>query len=69
MGFVINICAYWDWDRTYFVQSMCETESKEKAYKMFRQTMSCHLPDTLEGAENDDGISIEIVAKVEQIII
>ena len=35
---------------------------------MFKQSTSCYLPDTLEEAENDDGISIEIVAKVEHVL-
>ncbi|MBQ2397136.1 MAG: hypothetical protein II304_08915 [Bacteroidales bacterium] len=69
MGIVIRICAYGEWERIYFVQSCNESEAKEKAYEMFKQTMSCYLPDTLELAETNDGFFIEIVAEVEQIIL
>ena len=69
MGIVIAIKVGYTWERTYFVQSMDEQEAKEKAYKMFKQTMSCSLPDTLEEAENDEGFFMEVLATVEQIII
>ena len=69
MGIVITIKVGFDWERTYFVQSMDEYEAKEKAYKMFKQTMSCSLPDTLEEAEADESFFIEVLATVEQIII
>lgn len=69
MGLVIKITAYHDWERTYFVQSLDETEAKEKAFKMFKQSSSCYLPDTLEEAEKCEGIYIEIVTEVEQIIL
>lgn len=68
MGLVINISYYWDWKCTYFVQNMDEIEAKEKAFKMFKQTMSCYLPDTLKEAEKNESFSIEIVAEVEHII-
>jgi len=68
MGLVVKINAYYDWSCTYLVQTLDETEAKEKAFKMFKQSASCYLPDTLEEAENDDGISIEIVAEVEHIL-
>lgn len=69
MGLVIKITAYYDWKRTYFVQSLDETEAKEKAFKMFKQSSSCYLPDTLEEAEKSEGIYIEVVTEVEQIIL
>lgn len=70
MGLVIKISFCYDWSRTYFVQNMDETEAKEKAFKMFKQTSSCYLPDTLEEAVNDmDRFSIEVIAEVEQIIL
>ncbi len=69
MGIVINIRAYGSWERTYFVQEMDETKAKEKAFNMFKQTMSCCLPDSLEEFETDDRTSIEVVATVEQIIL
>jgi hypothetical protein len=69
MGLVINIWAYGDWERTYFVQDLDREMAKEKAFKMFKQTMSCSLPATLEELENDSGFSIEIIAEVEQIIL
>ena len=69
MGIVIVIKVGYTWERTYFVQSMDEQEAKEKAYKMFKQTMSCSLPDTWEEAENDEDFFMEILATVEQIII
>lgn len=69
MGLVVKISAYYDWNCTYFVQTLNEAEAKEKAFKMFKQSVSCYLPDTLEEAENNDGISIEIVAEVEHILL
>ena len=69
MGLIITICFYYDWNRTYFVQDLDEVAAKRKAFKMFKHTMGCYLPDTLEEAEKDDGFSIEIVATVEQIIL
>lgn len=69
MGLVIKISAYGDWERTYFVQSMNKQEAKEKAFKMFKQTMSCYLPNTLEEAEKDDGFYVDVIAEIEQIII
>lgn len=69
MGLVINIRAYGDWERTYFVQDLDRTSAKEKAFKMFKQTMRCYLPETLEELENEDGFYIEVVAEVEQIIL
>ena len=69
MGLVVNIWAYGDWERTYFIQDLDRERAKEKAFRMFKQTMSCYLPDTLEELENDSGFSIEIIAEVEQIIL
>ena len=69
MGIVINICAYGSWERTYFVQDVDESRAKEKAFNMFKQTMSCYLPDSLKEFEADDRTSIEVVATVEQIIL
>lgn len=69
MGLVIRISAYGIWDRTYFVQEFDEIEAKEKAFKAFKQTMSCYVPFTLEEFENDDGCCIEVVAEVEQIVL
>lgn len=69
MGLVIEISFCCDWKCVYFVQNTDEAEAKEKAYKMFKQTMSCHLPDTLEEAIKDDRFLIEILAEVEQIIL
>lgn len=69
MGLVIRISYCYDWERTYFVQCMNETEAKHKAFKMFKDTQSCWLPNTLEEAEQDDGFICEVVATVEQIII
>lgn len=69
MGLVIKVFAYYDWQQIYFVQNMDEQEAKEKAFKMFKQTMTCYLPDTLEEAEKRDGFYIEIIEKVDQIIL
>lgn len=69
MGLVIKISYGYDWEKTYFVQCMDETEAKKKAFKMFKDTQSCWLPDTLEEAEQDDNLICEIIAIVEQIII
>lgn len=69
MGLVIEVSFCCDWKCVYFVQNMDEIEAKEKVFKMFKQTMSCHLPDTLEEAIKDDRFFIEILAEVEQIIL
>lgn len=69
MGLVVRISAYGTWNRTYFVQEFDELEAKEKAFKAFKQTMSCYVPFTLEEFENDDGCFIEVVAEVEQIVL
>lgn len=68
MGLVIEIDAYGEWYCTYLVQTLDETEAKEKAFKIFKQQASCYLPDTLEEAEKDDGISIKVIAEVEHIL-
>ena len=69
MGIVVRICAYYDWDRTFFVQTLDEHEAKQKAWKMAKQVFSCHLCDSLEEAEKDEGIYIDVIATVDQIII
>ena len=69
MGLVVKIDAYYDWSCTYLVQTLDKTEAKEKAFKMFKQSVCCCLPDTLEEAEMDDGVSIEIIAEVEHVLI
>lgn len=69
MGLVIRIRYSYDWEITYFVQELNREEAKQKAYKMFKETTSCWLPDTLEEAEKDDRFYLEIVAEVEQIIL
>ncbi len=69
MGLVIKISFCYDWERTYFVQELHRGEAKRKAFKMFKETMSCCLPDTLEEAEQDDSFSIEILTEIEQIIL
>lgn len=68
MGLVVKISAYGEWSCTYLVQTLDKTEAKERAFKVFKQSASCYMPDTLEEAENDDGISIEIVVEVEYIL-
>lgn len=69
MGVVVNIWAYGDWERTYFVQDTDKESAKQKAFKMFKMTTSCALPDTLEELDNDSGFSIDVVAEVDQIIL
>lgn len=69
MGLVIEISAYARWECTYFVQDLDEKRAKEKVFKMFKQTVSCCLPDTLEELECDDRFCIEVVAKIEEIIL
>lgn len=69
MGFAIKISAYYDWSKTYFVQGASEIEALQKAYKMFRDTVSCYIPNTLEEAENCNDICVEILADIEQIIL
>ena len=68
MGIVVKISVCYGWNCTYLVQTLDETEAKEKAYKMFRQEVSCCLPDTLLEAENDDRVYIQILAKVEHVL-
>jgi len=68
MGLVIEVSYSCDWYCTYFVQSLNEEEAKEKAFKMFKQTKSCYLPDTLEEAIKK-GFYIKVVAEVDQIIL
>ena len=69
MGLVIRIDAYADWTRTYFVQELDVSEAKRKAFDMFKKTVSCYLPETVEEAETDDAILIEVIGEVEQIIL
>lgn len=69
MGLIIKISFYYDWERVYFVQELNREEAKQKAYKMFKSTMSCALPETLEEAEQDDSFYIKIITDVEQIIL
>lgn len=71
MGFVIKINVCDKWIRSYFVQEIDEELAKEKAYYMFRKTMSCYLPDTLEEAEqnNNYNLSIDLIEEVDQIIL
>ena len=70
MGLVIKIEYGFTWSRTYFVQDLDETRAKKKAYEMARQSSGYYFPDTLEEAEkNENSITIEVVAKIEQIIL
>ena len=69
MGFAIRISAYLDWGMTYFVQETNEERAKQKAYRRAKETWSCVLPDTLEEAEVDDGVYIEVLGEIEQIIL
>lgn len=69
MGIVVRICAYYDWDRTFFVQTLDEHEAKQKAWKMAKQYFSCYMYDSLEEAEEDERIYIHVMAAVDQIII
>ncbi len=69
MGFAIRISAYGEWERIYFVQECNELKAREKVFNMFKGTASCRLPETLEETEQDDGIYIETLATIEQIIL
>lgn len=69
MGLVIQISYCYKWEVTYFVQCMNEEDAKLKAYKMFKDTQSCYLPDTLSEADQDESFVCEVIAKVEQIIL
>lgn len=69
MGLVVRISYCYKWEVTYFVQCANEREAKLKAYKMFKDTESCYLPDTLDDADKDNDFSCEVIAKVEQIIL
>ncbi len=69
MGFAIKISAYGEWKITYFVQGANELKAKKRAFEMFKDTESCYLPETIEEAEQSDGIYIEVLATIEQIIL
>lgn len=69
MGFAIKISAYGEWERTYFVQGYDESEAKLKAFRMFKGTMTCYLPETIKEAEENEGFYIEVLAEIEQIIL
>ncbi len=69
MGFAIKISAYGIWESTYFVQGANELRAKKRAYEMFKETVSCVIPDTIEEAEQDGCIYIEVLATIEQIIL
>lgn len=70
MGFAIRVGAYGaEWETTYFVQGANELRAKKRAFEMFKETVSCVLPDTIEEAEQDDNIYIEVLATIEQIIL
>ncbi len=69
MGFAIMISFSYKWERVYFVQECDEQRAKEKAFNMFKGTMGCHLPETLEDANQNDGFYIETLATIEQIIL
>lgn len=69
MGLVIEVSFSCSWHCIYFVQSINHEEAKEKAFKIFKKTKSCYLPDTLEEAIKDDSFYIEIIAEVDQIIL
>lgn len=69
MGFAVKVSAYFDWSCTYFVQTPYKEEAKRKAYEMAKGTFSCYMPKTIEEAENDEGICIEVLAEIERIIL
>lgn len=69
MGIVVRIRAYYDWDRTFFVQTLDKEEAKRKAWTMAKQIFSCYMGDTFEEALENNGIWFSIDAVVDQIII
>ena len=69
MGYAVEVSAYYDWRCTYFVQTPYEEEAKRKAYAMAKGTFSCYMPETLEEAEQDKGVYVEVLAKIERIIL
>ncbi len=70
MGFAIQIGAYGgEWEATYFVQGANESRAKKRAYEMFKETVSCAIPDTIEEAEQKNYIYIKVLATIEQIIL
>lgn len=68
MGIVIRIDYFPKWGATYFVQTLIEQEAKERAFRMFKQEMSCYLPDTIEGAEQEECFLLEVVARVDCVL-
>ena len=68
MGFCIKISACYEWSCTYFVQGANEQNAIERAYNMFKDTVSYNCPNTLSEALSSDSISIDVLAEVEQII-
>lgn len=77
MGIVIDINIGYEWEHTYFVQTLDETEAKQKAYKMAKQEFKMinnnflNIPDTLEEVKNQDDImiGIDIIGQVDHILI
>lgn len=68
MGLVIKIRAYYDYVRTFYVQTLDEYKAKEKAYQMFREYYSnLHIPTLMDDIK-DDEISIDIVATVDCVL-
>ena len=69
MGYCIKINAYYKWECTYFVQGANVETAINKAYEMFKDTVSCNCPDTLEDARKDTSIDIDVIAVIETIIL
>jgi hypothetical protein len=51
------------------VQELDVTKAKRRAFDRFKKTVSCYLPETVEEAETEDSIFIEVICEVEQIIL
>ena len=68
MGLVVKICAFYDYEMTFYVQTLDEEKAKEKAYQMFREYYNnLHIPTLIDDIK-DDEIYIDIVATVDCVL-
>ena len=68
MGLVVKICAFYDYEMTFYVQTLDEEKAKEKAYQMFREYYNNLRIPTLIDDIKDDEIYIDIVATVDCVL-
>lgn len=69
MILVFNIKYCYDYERTYVVHSLSKLEGKQKAFKAFKESTTCNIPDSLEEAEKDESFLIRFISKADGIIL